>query len=69
LVGRPAARKLGANIAPHFRGWTSRLRPPHSLGKAEASDFLEPPMLGIAAIVIFIVVFGALNFFEFGRLD
>jgi len=26
-------------------------------------------MTGIAAIVLFIVVIGALNFFEFGRLD
>jgi len=26
-------------------------------------------MLGIGVIVIFLVVIGALNFFEFGRLD
>jgi len=26
-------------------------------------------MTGIAAIVIFLVVIGALNFYEFGRLD
>jgi len=26
-------------------------------------------MIGIAAIVIFLVVMGALNIFEFGRLD
>jgi len=26
-------------------------------------------MIGIAAIVIFLVVIGALNVFEFGRLD
>lgn len=29
----------------------------------------EPSMIGIAAIVIFLVVIGALNFFEFGRID
>jgi hypothetical protein len=29
----------------------------------------EPPMLGIAVIALFIVVIGALNIFEFGRLD
>jgi hypothetical protein len=27
------------------------------------------PMSGIAAIVIFLVAFGALNVYEFGRLD
>jgi hypothetical protein len=26
-------------------------------------------MSGIGAIVLFIIVFGALNFYEFGRLD
>lgn len=29
----------------------------------------ETAMIGIAAIVIFLVVIGALNFYEFGRLD
>ena len=27
------------------------------------------PMIGIAAIVVFLVVIGALNYYEFGRLD
>jgi hypothetical protein len=29
----------------------------------------EPPMSGIAAIVIFLLVFAALNRIEFGRFD
>lgn len=29
----------------------------------------EPSMIGIYAILIFLVVIGALNFYEFGRLD
>ena len=30
---------------------------------------MEPLMVGIGIIVIFLVVIGALNFYEFGRLD
>jgi hypothetical protein len=30
---------------------------------------VEPLMVGIGIIVIFLVVIGALNFYEFGRLD
>jgi hypothetical protein len=30
---------------------------------------VEPPMVGIGIIVIFLVVIGALNVYEFGRLD
>lgn len=30
---------------------------------------LEPPMIGILSIVVFLVVIGALNWYEFGRLD
>jgi hypothetical protein len=30
---------------------------------------LETPVVGIISIVIFLVVIGALNIFEFGRLD
>ncbi|MDB5445405.1 MAG: hypothetical protein JWQ97_722 [Phenylobacterium sp.] len=30
---------------------------------------LGAPMIGISAIVIFLVVIGALNLYEFGRLD
>jgi hypothetical protein len=41
--------------------------PPHA--KAAASCFWRPRMLGIGVIVIFLVVIGALNFYEFGRLD
>jgi hypothetical protein len=29
----------------------------------------EPTMIGIYTILAFIVVIGALNFYEFGRLD
>jgi hypothetical protein len=30
---------------------------------------LEPFMVGIGIIVVFLIVIGALNFYEFGRLD
>jgi len=30
---------------------------------------MEPPMSGIYAIIIFLLVFAALNRFEFGRFD
>jgi hypothetical protein len=39
------------------------------VAKAGAVAFEGTAMLGIAAIVLFIVVFGALNVYEFGRLD
>jgi hypothetical protein len=45
---------------------------PCSLGVASVKpgqQSLEPSMIGIAAIVLFIVVIGALNLYEFGRLD
>jgi hypothetical protein len=29
----------------------------------------SPLMIAIAAILVFVIVLGALNFFEFGRLD
>jgi len=44
-----------------------RLSP--GLAKARTIVSKEPLMSGIAAIVIFLVVIGALNFYEFGRLD
>jgi len=37
--------------------------------KAAASTQPEPAMIGIYAIGIFLLVFAALNFYEFGRLD
>jgi hypothetical protein len=45
------------------------LRRGSGLDKARTIVSKEPPMSGIAAIVIFLVVIGALNVFEFGRLD
>ena len=44
------------------------LRRADGLGKA-ASQLKESPVLGIAAIAVFIVVIAALNFIEFGRFD
>jgi hypothetical protein len=37
--------------------------------KPGRSVFRRPRMLGIGVIVIFLVVIGALNFYEVGRLD
>jgi ribose/xylose/arabinose/galactoside ABC-type transport system permease subunit len=34
-----------------------------------AATVSEPPMIGIAAIVVFILVIAALNRYEFGRFD
>jgi hypothetical protein len=45
------------------------LRGDASLAKARRYCFQERSMSGIAAIVIFLLVFAALNYFEFGRLD
>jgi hypothetical protein len=44
------------------------LRPFARTAKAGAQN-LERPMVGIGIVVLFIVVIGALNVFEFGRLD
>jgi hypothetical protein len=44
-----------------WRGPPALLKPAHGTSGA--------PMIGIAAIVLFIVVIGALNLYEFGRLD
>jgi hypothetical protein len=46
-----------------------RLRPGRRPDKAGPSIFRRPRMLGIGVIVLFLVVIGALNFYEFGRLD
>jgi len=45
--------------------------PIHRIGRARpVSDrFGVSPLEAIAAIVLFVVVLGALNFIEFGRLD
>jgi hypothetical protein len=45
------------------------LQRPGLIAKAGASNSPEPHMLGIAVIVTFIVVIGALNYIDFGRLD
>jgi len=47
----------------------ARLRLSRRLDKAHQAFFRRPHMLGIGVIVIFLVVFGALNLYEFGRLD
>jgi hypothetical protein len=44
------------------------LRSRRARSKAEHVT-LEPPMTAILTILAFIVVIGALNYFEFGRLD
>jgi hypothetical protein len=45
------------------------LRGGASLAKAGRYRLQERSMSGIAAIVIFLLVFAGLNYFEFGRLD
>ncbi len=45
---------------------------PRAAGLAKAGTFLkgsEPAMAAIGLIVIFLVVIGALNFYEFKRID
>jgi len=37
--------------------------------KAQAPRFQGPAMLAIGIVAIFLVVFGALNLYEFGRID
>jgi hypothetical protein len=44
------------------------LRPRSPAAKAGTQE-LEPLMVGIGIIVVFLVVLGALNLYEFGRLD
>jgi hypothetical protein len=39
------------------------------VAKAGAIRSEGPSMIGILSIVIFLIVIGALNFYEFGRLD
>jgi hypothetical protein len=39
------------------------------VAKRGASTPKGAPMAGIAVIVLFLIVIGALNFYEFGRLD
>jgi hypothetical protein len=39
------------------------------VAKASAISLEGASMIGIGAIALFIIIFGALNFFEFGRLD
>jgi hypothetical protein len=37
--------------------------------RLERREHLETPMAAIGVILLFVAAFGALNWFEFGRLD
>jgi hypothetical protein len=45
------------------------LRTPPAPARAAAAFYGEAAMVAIGVILLFIVAFGALNYFEFGRLD
>lgn len=61
-AARPQLRAFGAN---EFR---RRLRALAAAGKA-AMTASERPMIGIAAIFVFLLVIAVLNRYEFGRFD
>ncbi|MDP1616293.1 hypothetical protein [Phenylobacterium sp.] len=42
---------------------------PRSLGPADPYRFRSCSMVAIFTILVFLVVVGAINFYEFGRLD
>jgi len=58
---------LAVSLAPH-RGWKSACGACSPSLKPEPEP-QEPPMIAIGTILIFIVAIGALNIYEFGRLD